>query len=116
MNQPDLVMPLSLLLSHLGEYHAECVPTGLPSFLAWLGEHNQRELVALVLDVPDIKQAITELLDSETAQTLTNLDCAIASSGLLPPQFQKLSDAVQTAHERSTFNSVTDIFHDCALP
>ena len=102
MDRPDLVMPLSLLLSHLGEYHAECVPTGLPSFLAWLGEHHQRELVALILDVPDIKQAIAELLDSETAQTLTNLDCAIGSSGLLPPQFRKLSDAVHTAYECSS--------------
>jgi hypothetical protein len=98
MEKPDLVMPLSLILSHLGEYHAECVPTGLPSFLAWLGEHRQRELVALILDVPDIKQAIIDLLDSETAQTLTNLDCAIGSSGMLPPQFQKLSDAVQVAY------------------
>jgi hypothetical protein len=98
MEKPELVMPLSLLFSHLGEYHAECVPTGLSSFLMWLGEHNQRDLVALILSTPDIKQAIAELLESETAETLTHLDCIIASSGMLPPQFQRLSDAVQAAY------------------
>jgi hypothetical protein len=98
MEKPDLVMPLSLIVSHLGEYHAECVPTGLPSFLTWLGEHNQRDIIALILAAPDIKQAIAALLESETAETLTNLDCFIASSGMLPPQFQKLSDAVQAAY------------------
>jgi hypothetical protein len=99
MEVPDLIMPLSLILSHLGEYHAECVPTGLPSFLAWLGDHNQRELVALILGVPDIKQAVIEILESETADSLTNLDRAIASSGVLPPHFQKLGDAVTAAYE-----------------
>ena len=98
MEKPELVMPLSLIFAHLGEYHAECVPTGLPSFLMWLGEHCQRDLVALILATPDIKQAIAELLESETAETLTNLDCAIASSGVLPPQFRKLSTAVQAAY------------------
>jgi len=98
MEKTDLVMPLSLILAHLGEYHAECVPTGLPSFLAWLGEHNQRDLVALILATPDIKQAIAELLESETAETLTILDCTIGSSEVLPPQFQRLSKAVQAAN------------------
>src|SRR6187200_2244033 len=98
MEKPDLVMPLSLLLAHLGEYHAECVPTGLPSFLAWLGEHNQRDVIALILDTPAIKHAIAELLESETAETLTSLDRAIASSGSLPRRFQKLSDAVAAAY------------------
>jgi hypothetical protein len=97
MEKPDLVMPLSLILAHLGEYHAECIPTGLPSFLAWLCEHNQRDIVTLIVETPDIKQAIIELLESETADTLTALDCAIGSSGILPPQFQKLSDAVRIA-------------------
>jgi hypothetical protein len=98
MEKPDLVMPLSLIMSHLGEYHAECVPTGLPSFLTWLGEHNQRDLIALILATPDIKQAIAELLESETPETLAGLDCEIGSSELLPPQFQRLSRAVQAAY------------------
>jgi hypothetical protein len=98
MDKPDLVMPLSLIVSHIGEYYAECVPTGLPSFLGWLGEHHQRDLVALILATPDIKQAIAELLESETAETLTDLDCTIGSSGMLPPQFQRLSDAVQAVY------------------
>src|SRR6186997_902010 len=98
MEKPDLVMPLSLIFSHLGEYHAECVPTGLPSFLAWLGEHNQRDLVALILATPDVKESIAELLESETAETLASLDCSIGSSGMLPPQFRKLSQAVQAAY------------------
>jgi hypothetical protein len=98
MEKPDLIMPLSLILAHLGEYHAECIPTGLPSFLAWLCEHNQRDIVALIVDTPEIKQAISDLLESETAESLTTLDCAIGSSGMLPPQFQKLSDAVRIAY------------------
>ena len=98
MEKPELVMPLSLFLSHLGEYHAECIPTGLASFLTWLGEHNQRDLTALIMSTPDIKRAIVELLESESAETLANLDCVIGSSGLLPSQFQKLSHAVQAAY------------------
>ena len=98
MEKTDLIMPLSLILAHVGEYHAECIPTGLPSFLAWLCEHNQRHIVALIVDTPDIKQAIIELLESETADTLSTLDSAIGSSGVLPPQFQKLSDAVRIAY------------------
>ena len=98
MEKPDLVMPLSLILSHLGEYHAECVPTGLASFLTWLGEHHQRDLAELILSTPDIKQAIADLLESESAETLANLDCVIGTSGLLPSQFRRLSHAVQAAY------------------
>ena len=98
MEKPVLVMPLSLILAHLGEYHAECVPTGLPSFLTWLSEHHQRDLIALILSTPDVKQAIAELLESETSETLANLDCTIGSSALLPQQFQRLSHAVQAAY------------------
>ena len=98
MKTPDLITPLSLILSHLGEYHAECVPTGLPSFLCWLGEHNQRDLIALIAAAPDIKQAIVDILEAETPETLTRLDCAIGSSGMLPPRFQRLSDAVAAAY------------------
>ena len=98
MEKPDLVMPLSLILAHLGEYHAECVPTGLASFISWLSEHHQSDLIALIRSTPDVKQAIAELLDSETSESLANLDCTIGSSALLPPQFQKLSFAVQAAY------------------
>lgn len=98
MEKPDLVMPLSLILSHLGEYHAECVPTGLASFVTWLGEHNQRDLAALIMSTPDIKQSVAELLESESAETLAKLDCTIGSPGLLPSQFQRLSRAVQAAY------------------